>query len=82
MPPTSKTIKTINDLAEVSSMLETRTKLWEEKILEKGIEKGIDMRDNAVILRLHKMGMELPFISKATGLSIEKINAILATKKK
>ena len=38
----SNTIKRIEDLTEVKSMLETNTKKWEKEIFEKGIEKGIE----------------------------------------
>ena len=40
LPANSKTIKQIEDLTEVKSMLETNTKNWEKTVFEKGIEKG------------------------------------------
>ncbi|NLD91260.1 MAG: Rpn family recombination-promoting nuclease/putative transposase [Fibrobacter sp.] len=85
LPPTSKTIKTINDLAEVSSMLETRTKQWEERVLEKGIEQGIEqgieINTIELVKSMKKNGVTIETIRKITGLSMEKIKQILASKK-
>jgi predicted transposase/invertase (TIGR01784 family) len=40
LPVESKTISSIEDITEVLSMYETRTKQWEASVLERGIEKG------------------------------------------
>ena len=42
LPQNSKTIASIEDLMEVKNMLETKTKIWEKEILEKGKEVGIE----------------------------------------
>jgi predicted transposase/invertase (TIGR01784 family) len=41
MPKNTKIIKTIQDITEVATMFETRTKKYEEKLLQLGIEQGI-----------------------------------------
>jgi predicted transposase/invertase (TIGR01784 family) len=40
LPQNSITITGIEDLMEVKNMLETKTKIWEKEILEKGKEEG------------------------------------------
>ena len=42
LPQNSKTIASIEDLMEVKNMLETKTKIWEKEILEKGKEVRIE----------------------------------------
>jgi hypothetical protein len=41
----SKTITSIEDIAEVLSMYETSTKRWESSVLERGVEQGSEKRD-------------------------------------
>ncbi len=56
--------------------------LGKELGIEQGIEQGIDIRDHEIVLRMEENGFDIETIRKITGLSIEKIKAILATKKK
>jgi predicted transposase/invertase (TIGR01784 family) len=42
IPKSAKTITTIKDIAEVATMFETRTKKYEERVFNAGIEKGIE----------------------------------------
>ena len=84
LPASSKTIKTIEDLTEVMSMWETRTKKWEESILEKGIEQGVERgmergmekRDLEITERMISNGMSNSDIRKTTGISLNKIERI------
>jgi len=40
LPQNSKMINSVEDIMEVKNMLETKTKIWEKEILEKGKEEG------------------------------------------
>ena len=40
LPENSKTITSIEDVMEVKNMLETKTKIWEKEIKEKGRAKA------------------------------------------
>ena len=69
-------------------MWETRTKKWEESILEKGIEQGIEQgiergmergmekRDLEITERMISNGMSNSDIRKTTGISLNKIERI------
>lgn len=72
----TKTIESIEDITEVLSMFETRTKKWEQSVLEKGIEKGIEKRDLEIVGKMLENGMSDADIRKITGLSFQKIEQI------
>ena len=76
IPASSKTIKRIEDLTEVKSMLETNTKNWENAVYEKGIEKGIEKNQCEIVERMTENGMSNAEIRKITGLSLQKIAQI------
>lgn len=80
LPKVSSTINAIEDLAEVSSMWETRVKKWEketlEKGMEKGIEKGIDRAKKEDARKLIEKGMDNAFIRDVTGLSTRVIQSL------
>lgn len=78
-----KELERIEDLTKVGSMLELNVKRWKEKMLEEGIEKGIELglEQGKIdsVTRLVELGMDDTFIVKATGLPIEKVQAISKT---
>ena len=88
LPADSKTVKKIEDLTEVKSMLETNTKNWEKAVFEKGIKKGIEKGIEKGITKgieknqidiAEKMvlnGMSNTDIRKITGISLQKITQI------
>ncbi|NLL13570.1 MAG: Rpn family recombination-promoting nuclease/putative transposase [Fibrobacter sp.] len=69
LPQNSKTITSIEDIMEAKNMLETKTKIWEKEILEKGIKKGIEK----TAINMIKIGETDSKIALCTGLSIEQI---------
>lgn len=80
LPKSSKTISTIEDLMEVSTMLEENTKKWEAAVLEKGIEKGIEQgiekRDLEIVEKMIHSAMSNADIRKITGMALIKIEQI------
>ena len=68
-------------LTEVKAMFATKLKEYEEKILEQGIEKGIEqgeyLKAMETALNLKKLGVSVDIIIEATGLSKEKIEKLL-----
>ena len=44
---------------------------------KEGIKKGVDNTKREIALNLYKMNLSLDFISKTTGLSIDKIKQII-----
>lgn len=84
LPATSKTIQSIEDITEVLSMYETRTKQWEAAVLERGIEKGIERgiergiekNQLEIVGKMFLNGMGIDDIRKITGLSLAKIEQI------
>jgi hypothetical protein len=58
LPKTSRAIKNVKDLMEVSSMFEANTKKWEATILERGIERGIEQGIERGIGRGIEQGIE------------------------
>jgi predicted transposase/invertase (TIGR01784 family) len=85
LPQNSKTITSIEDIMEVKNMLETKTKIWEKEILEKGIkkgkeegkaegfEKGIKKGIENTAINMIKIGETDSKIALCTGLSVEQI---------
>lgn len=77
LPQNSKTIASIEDIMEVKNMLETKTKIWEKKILEKGreegIKKGIDIGLEKAAINMIKIGETDSKIALCTGLPVEQI---------
>ena len=57
-------------------MFETKTKQWEESIFEKGIEKGIEKRDDEIVEKMILNDMCNANIRKITGVSLSKIEQI------
>ena len=47
-----------------------------EKGMEKGMEKGIEKGKKELVMNMLKQGLDVPFISKVTGLSKEKIKKL------
>ena len=92
LPQNSITITGIEDLMEVKNMLETKTKIWEKEILEKGreegkaegraegfekgIKKGIDIGLEKTAINMIKIGETDSKIALCTGLSIEQIEQL------
>ncbi len=76
LPANSKTIKKIEDLTEVKSMLETNTKNWEKAVFEKGIKKGIEKNQADIVGKMALNGMSNTDIRKITGMSLQKITQI------
>jgi predicted transposase/invertase (TIGR01784 family) len=81
IPKTSGTISTIKDLMEVSSMLETNTKRWEEAVFARGIEQGIEKNLLEVIDKMIRNNMSNSDIQKITGASFGKIDQLRKRKK-
>jgi predicted transposase YdaD len=89
LPAESKTITSIEDIAEVLSMYETRTKRWEASVLERGVEKGkligheegIEKRDLEIVEKMILNNMSNAEIRKITGMSISKIEQIRRKRK-
>jgi hypothetical protein len=81
LPAESKTITSIEDIAEVLSMYETRTKRWEASVLERGIEQGIEKRDLEIVDKMIRNNMSNAEIRKITGMSISKIEQIRRKRK-
>lgn len=77
LPQNSKTIASIEDIMEVKNMLETKTKIWEKEILEKGreegIKKGIDIGLEKAAINMIKIGETDSKIALCTGLPVEQI---------
>lgn len=82
----SNIVRSIEDLNEVESMLETRTKKWEESVFEKGMEKGIEKgMEKGIekgIEKLINSGMNDSEISKIFEVSLEKVKKIRSKYKK
>ena len=76
IPASSKTIKKIEDLTGVKSMLETNTKNWEKSVLEKGIGIGVEKTCIEFVEKMSENGMSNADIRKITGLSLQKIAQI------
>jgi len=77
----TSTIKSIEDLMEVSSMWETAVKKHEKEFFEKGIEKGIINAKKEDALKLIAKGMDNVFIHEITGLSIKEIQVLRRKKR-
>jgi len=73
MPTDSKTITSIEDITEVLSMYETRTKQWEASVLERGIEQGIAKTQFDIAAKMITSGMSNEDIRKITGIAIDAI---------
>jgi len=76
LPAESKTITSIEDISEVLSMYETRTKKWAESVLEQGIEQGIEKRDLEITEKMIRNKMTDSDIRKITGMAPLKIRQI------
>jgi len=76
LPQNSKTITSIEDLMEVRNMLETKTKIWEKEILEKGREEGkVEGLEKTAIIMI-KNGETDSKIKLYTGLSDKHIEKL------
>lgn len=73
LPKTSKTITTVEELMEVTSMLEANTKKWEASVLERGIEQGIAKTQFDIASKMITSGMSNEDIRKITGIAIDAI---------
>jgi len=89
LPQNFKTINSVEDIMEVKNMLETKTKIWEKEILEKGkeegreegreegfkkgIKKGIDIGLEKAAINMIKIGETDSKIALCTGLPVEQI---------
>jgi hypothetical protein len=76
LPQNSKTIASIEDLMEVKNMLETKTKIWEKEILEKGKEEGRAESLEKTAINMIKNGETDSKITLYTGLSAKHIEKL------
>jgi len=98
LPENSKTITSIEDVMEVKNMLETKTKIWEKEIKEKGraegreegreegraegFEKGFDIGLEKTAINMIRNGEPDSKITLYTGLSVKQIEKLRARVRK
>ncbi len=84
LPENSKMVTSIEDIMEVKHMLETKIKIWEKEILEKGREEGKEKgrkegKEEGIeetAINMIKNGEKDSKITLYTGLSAKKIEAL------
>ena len=89
IPVKSKSVSTVEDLLEVSTMLETKFKKWEKNVRkeawqkgqlegrQEGRQEGQEEKTIKTTLNAHKAGLPIATIAKLLEISTEKVRKIL-----
>jgi predicted transposase/invertase (TIGR01784 family) len=67
----------IEDIMEVRSMLATRMKAYNRKLIEQGIEQGIEREKRTIVLNMDNQGLPPDKIAELTGLGIDEVRKLL-----
>ncbi|MBN1647547.1 MAG: hypothetical protein JW874_05900 [Spirochaetales bacterium] len=67
----------IEDITEVKSMLATRMKAYNKKLIKQGIEQGTKQTEKTVVLNMQNHGYTAEEIAELTGLSVDEIREFI-----
>jgi predicted transposase/invertase (TIGR01784 family) len=67
----------IEDVMEVKSMFATRMKAYGKKLIEQGIEQGVEQEKRTIILNMDQQGLVPEKIAELTGLGIDEVRKYL-----